>query len=101
MNDMVPDRDAILKALGHPVRREMLAALKDPAAHFSTQAHPLEMGVCAGSFEKCGLSQSTVSAHLSVLSDAGLVTSRKVGPYVFYARDEKMIDAFRSSLSDL
>lgn len=101
MDDIKPDRDAILKALAHPVRREMLATLKNPEAHFASQAHPLEMGVCAGSFEKCGLSQSTVSVHLSVLADAALVTTRKVGPYVFYKRNEAMIDAFRSSLSDL
>jgi len=98
---MVPDQDLILKALSQTVRRDMLAWLKEPEAHFSEQAHPLEMGVCAGSFERCGLSQSTVSAHLSVLTEAGLVTSRKVGPYVFYARNEAMIEAFRSSLSDL
>lgn len=98
---MVPDQDLILKALGQPVRRDMLAWLREPEAHFADQAHPLEMGVCAGSFERCGLSQSTVSAHLSVLTEAGLVTSRKVGPYVFYARNEAMIEAFRSSLSDL
>lgn len=101
MDDMIPDHDLILKALSHPVRRDMLAWLKEPHAHFAGQAHPLEMGVCAGSFERCGLSQSTVSAHLSMLSEARLVTSRKVGPYVFYARDEAMIDAFRTSLSDL
>ncbi len=98
---MVPDQDLILKALSQPVRRDMLAWLREPEAHFADQAHPLELGVCAGSFERCGLSQSTVSAHLSVLTEAGLVTSRKVGPYVFYARNEAMIEAFRSSLSDL
>lgn len=101
MDDMVPDHDAILKALGHPVRRDMLAWLKEPGRHFADQAHPWKMGICAGSFERCGLSQSTVSAHLAVLSAAGLVTSRKVGPYVFYSRDERMIDAFRASLAEL
>lgn len=101
MGDTIPDQDLILKALSHPVRRQMLSWLKEPEAHFSAQAHPLDMGVCAGSFERCGLSQSTVSAHLSALSDAGLLTSRKVGPYVFYARNEPAIDAFRSSLSNL
>lgn len=79
----------------------MLAWLKEPEKHFAAQAHPLDMGVCAGSFERCGLSQSTVSAHLAVLAASGLVTTRKVGTYVFYARDEPAIAAFRSSLSDL
>ncbi|MEO3384684.1 helix-turn-helix transcriptional regulator [Mesorhizobium sp. CAU 1741] len=98
---MVPDRDLILKALAHPVRRDMLAWLKEPERHFSGQSHPLGMGVCAGSFERCGLSQSTVSAHLAALSAAGLVTTRKVGPFVFYTRDERTIGAFRASLADL
>ena len=101
MDDTNADHDAILKALAHPVRRAMLSWLKEPRLHFPAQAHPLDMGVCAGSFERCGLSQSTVSAHLAVLAASGLVTTRKVGPYVFYARDEKAIDAFRSSLDDL
>lgn len=95
------DRDLVLKALAHPVRREMLAWLKEPEKHFAGQTHPLKMGVCAGSFERCGLSQSTVSAHLSTLSAAGLVTTRRVGQWVFYARDEAAIAAFRASLSDL
>jgi len=95
------DPDAILKALAHPVRRDMLAWLKEPEKHFAGQAHPLDMGVCAGSFERCGLSQSTVSAHLSTLSEAGLVCTRRVGQWVFYTRDEEAIAAFRASLSDL
>lgn len=95
------DRDIILKALAHPVRREILGWLKEPERHFSRQVHPLEMGVCAGQFERCGLSQSTVSAHLATLASAGLVTTRKVGHWVFYKRDEDTISAFRATLSDL
>ncbi len=103
MNDMLPDldRDAVLKALAHPVRRDMLAWLKDPAAHFSDQQHPLDMGVCAGSFERCGLSQSTVSAHLAALSAAGLVRSRRVGQWIFYSRNDDTIDAFRRAVADI
>jgi ArsR family transcriptional regulator len=95
------DRDLILKALANPARREMLAWLKQPEAHFSDQQHPLSMGVCASQFERCGLSQSTVSSHLSTLVAAGLLTQRKVGQWVFYARDEAAISAFRASLTDL
>lgn len=61
------DSDAVLKTLAYPVRREILGWLKQPERHFSGQEHPLEMGVCAGQFERCGLSQSTVSAHLAIL----------------------------------
>jgi ArsR family transcriptional regulator len=95
------DRDAILKALANPARRTMLGWLKEPEVHFAGQQHPLSMGVCAHQFERCGLSQSTVSTHLSTLVAAGLLTQRKVGQWVFYARDEDAIAAFRTSLSDL
>lgn len=95
------DRDAILKALASPVRREMLSWLKEPAKHFSDEHHPLEMGICAGQFERCGLSQSTISSHLAALVASGLVTQRRVGQWAFYQRNEPVIAAFRAALDDL
>jgi DNA-binding transcriptional ArsR family regulator len=95
------DRDEILKALAHPTRMEILTWLKEPQAHFSGQEHPLDMGVCAGQFERCGLSQSTVSSHLAVLQRAGLVTTRRIGQWVFYRRNEETIAAFLKTIGDL
>jgi ArsR family transcriptional regulator len=95
------DSEIILKALANPVRRDILAWLKEPEKHFSGQDHPLEMGVCASQFERCGLSQSSVSAHLATLTAAGLVTTRRVGQWVFYKRNEETIAAFRDTLSNL
>ncbi|MFJ1302102.1 transcriptional regulator [Bordetella genomosp. 5] len=92
------DRDLILKALAHPLRVDILSWLKEPERHFAGQEHPLSEGVCAGMFERCGLSQSTVSAHLAVLQRAGLVRTRKVGQWVFYQRDEAVIRAFLQDL---
>jgi ArsR family transcriptional regulator len=57
--------------------------------------HSFELGVCAGKiFEKSNLSHSTISAHLATLQRAGLVTTRKVGQWIFYSRNEALIDAF-------
>ena len=95
------DCDAILKAVAHPVRRDILAWLREPEKHFSGQEHPLEMGVCASQFQRCGLSQSSISAHLATLAAAGLVSTRRVGQWVFYKRNEETIAAFRATLSDL
>lgn len=92
------DLDEIIKALGHPVRREILQWLKEPEKHFADQEHPLEVGVCAGQFERCGLSQSTVSNHLAVLQRAGLVTTRRIGQWVFYKRNEEAIAEFLRQL---
>ena len=87
------DVDAICKALANPVRREILARLREPQAHFGDQEISYEHGVCAGKIDAhCELSQSTVSAHLAVLQKAGLITSRRVGQ--FFKRNEPVIEAF-------
>ncbi|WP_028220768.1 ArsR/SmtB family transcription factor [Paraburkholderia oxyphila] len=94
------DVDAIYKALANPVRREILACLREPKVHFADQELPLEHGVCAGRIDAhCALSQSTVSAHLAALQKAGLVTSKRVGQWVFFKRNEPVIEAFLALVS--
>lgn len=94
------DIDEVIKALAHPVRRDILHWLKDPQAYFADQDHPLENGVCAGKIDqRTGLSQSTVSAHLATLQRAGLVTSSKVGQWHFFKRNEETIQAFVRHIS--
>ena len=93
------DIDAIHKALANPVRREILVWLKEPEAYFREQEFPLANGVCAGQIDaRCDMSQSTVSAHLATLHKAGLITSRRVGQWVFFKRDEATIEAFLEQL---
>lgn len=94
------DLDEIIKALAHPVRREILQWLKAPEKHFADQAHPLEVGVCAGMFARCGLSQSTVSTHLAVLQRAELVTTRRIGQWVFYKRNDETINRFLRQIGE-
>lgn len=100
---MEPDQilpDEILKALANPARMQMLTWLREPELHFKKQEHPLDMGVCASQFECCGLSQSTVSAHLATLQRAGLVTTRRVGQWIFYRRNEETISAFLKHMNN-
>lgn len=93
--------DDVIKALANPVRRDILAWLKSPEREFPGQTHPYEFGVCAGLiFERTGLSQSTVSAHLACLQRAGLVTARRVGQWIFYQRDEAAIADFLARIHD-
>ncbi len=95
-----PDMDDIIKALSHPVRRDILAWLKDPQKFFASQEHSLELGVCAGKiFEKANLSQSTISVHLANLQKAGLITPKKVGQWIFYSRNDALIDKFLKQIS--
>lgn len=92
---MPDDFDDIIKALAHPLRRDILQWLKEPQRYFPQQYHSLENGVCAGQIDqRAGLSQSTVSAHLATLQKAGLISSQKVGQWHFFKRNEPTIRAF-------
>jgi DNA-binding transcriptional ArsR family regulator len=89
------DIDAIHKALANPMRRQILAWLKEPEVFFADQHHPFSLGVCAGAIDRrCDMSQSTVSAHLAILLKAGLITSQRVGQWNYFKRDEAAIQAF-------
>jgi ArsR family transcriptional regulator len=66
-------RAAILKALAHPTRLFMIEEL-------SKKSHC----VCELT-EMVGLDVSTVSKHLSILKNAGLVNVEKKGKQVFYS----------------
>lgn len=89
----------VIKALAHPARMDILNWLRDPETHFGDQEHPVAMGVCANQFQRSGLAQSTVSAHLSALTAAGLVTRRRVGQWIFYKRNEEAIATFLTQLT--
>lgn len=89
------DIDAIVKSLSHPQRRQILAWLKEPERWFSDQPTSLDNGVCAGVIDrKTGSSQSTTSAHLANLQRANLVTTQRIGQWIYYRRNEAVIDAF-------
>lgn len=93
---------AVVKALANDKRLLILAWLRDPAAAFPPQRDgDLERdGVCSLFIaEKLGISQPTCGEHLKVLSQAGLVTSKKIKQWVFYRRDERRIAEIKESLS--
>ena len=41
--------------------------------------------------DKLGVKQPTATAHLQTLARAGLVSSKRVGQWTFYKRDERAI----------
>ncbi|WP_341962630.1 helix-turn-helix domain-containing protein [Pseudomonas sp. RC10] len=93
--------DTAFKAMAHSVRRDILDWLKNPDICFPDQKHGRELGVSAGQIdERAGLAQSTVSAHLSILQRAGLISCRKSGACHSFKRDEKAIQAFVQLMSD-
>src|SRR5688500_16698004 len=68
------DLAAAFKVLADPVRLRLLSLI----------AAAPEGGACSCDLEEpVGKSQPTVSHHLSLLADAGLITKRKVGRWVY------------------
>ena len=80
---------------------KILKALAD-----ANRLHLLEL---LGSGEQCAcvllgnldLSQPTLSHHMKILCDAGLVTSRKAGKWIYYTRQAKALDEIASYLQAL
>jgi DNA-binding transcriptional ArsR family regulator len=92
-----PDTDVVraLRALANPIRLQLLSWLRDPEENFPLDgaiADPVEVGVCVTHIQaRVGLAQSTVSAYMSELERAGLVTATRVGKWTHYRRDERRI----------
>lgn len=91
-----------LRAMANDRRLLILDWLKDPRAHFREQMDGdlVDDGVC-GVFiaEKLGVSQPTVSEHLRVLSDAGLLRGKRIKQWTFYKRDEARIAQIKDAIT--
>lgn len=83
-----------LKALASDKRLQILEWLKEPRSHFREQVDGdlVGDGVCTVLIaEKLGVSQPTVSEHLKILSQAGLIRGKRIKQWIFYKRDEARI----------
>src|ERR1700738_3383382 len=95
------DIAAILKAVANERRLQILDWLKDPRAHFRPQVDGdlVKDGVCGVLIaEKLGVSQPTVSEHLKVLSQVGLLRAKRIKQWTFYRRDEARIREIKKAI---
>ncbi len=93
---------AVLKALASEKRLQILEWLKDPVGNFPPQVDGdlIEDGVCGNRIaEKLGVAHPTLTGHMRLLVDTGLVRSRKIRQWVFYKRDEEAIRAIARGIS--
>jgi ArsR family transcriptional regulator len=87
----------LLHAISDPARRRILRVLKSKGC--CSIGRPT--GMCACDIEqKVGLSQPTVSHHMSILRKAGLVLGEKVGPWMWYQRNEKALQELAEALGE-
>jgi len=92
----------VIKALANERRLQILEWLKDPTAHFRPQVDGdlVKDGVCGVLIaEKLAISQATLSEHMRVLVDAGLVRPKRIKQWTFYKRDEAAIAEFKTGLA--
>ena len=90
------------RALASERRVKILEWLKDPTAHFRPQLDGdlVKDGVCGLLIaEKLGVSQPTASEHLKILSQAGLLKTRRIKQWTFYRRDEARIKALKKLIT--
>lgn len=79
-----------LKALGHPVRLAIVRALAESSCC-----------CCSDVCSRLPLAQSTVSQHLKVLKDAGLVSFRRDGVRSAYVLNPVAFAALRADLEGI
>ncbi|HLE13336.1 MAG TPA: metalloregulator ArsR/SmtB family transcription factor [Anaerolineales bacterium] len=77
----------MFKALGNPVRLEILRKLSD-----------CNSCICGDIVDALPLAQSTVSQHLKVLKEAGLIRGEIEGPATCYCIDQEGLDWLKSKL---
>ena len=90
-----------IKALANGRRLMILDWLKDPRSHFPPQVDGdlAKDGVCALLLaEKLGITQATLSEHMRVLVQAGLVRPKRIKQWTFYRRDEDRIRAIKADI---
>jgi DNA-binding transcriptional ArsR family regulator len=93
----------VFAALASPRRLQVLQWLKDPRAHFPPQREGdlVDDGVCVLFIaQKLGVAQPTATSHLQVLARVGLVTSKRLGQWTHYKRDETAIEALKDWIGE-
>jgi ArsR family transcriptional regulator, arsenate/arsenite/antimonite-responsive transcriptional repressor len=88
--DQAADLAQLLKALADPTRLRLVSMV---AAHENGEACVCELT------EPLGLTQPTISHHLKVLIDAGILTRDKRGVWAYYALVPRALDALAAVLT--
>lgn len=79
----------IFKALGDETRLKIIALLH-------------QNGFCVGALARIiGISEASVSAHIRILRQTGLLIGEKRGGYTFYQINEELVDIMVAEIGDI
>jgi ArsR family transcriptional regulator len=93
---------AQLEVLADPTRRRILELLKRRGCCSCQSISAADPGLCICDLEPTlGLSQPTITHHVQVLREAGLVATRKIGRWVYCRRNEGVLDRLAAWLREL
>jgi DNA-binding transcriptional ArsR family regulator len=84
------DLAGLCKALGHPARLKIIEYLQT-----------VDRCICGDIVEVLPLAQSTVSQHLKILKQAGLIRGEIEGPRVCYCLDQNRLSTFKGMVAGL
>jgi DNA-binding transcriptional ArsR family regulator len=93
--------DRLLRAIANGRRLQILEWLRSPTEHFPPQVDGdlVKDGVCGILIaQKLSVSQPTVSEHLKILSQAGLIRGKRIKQWTFYRRDEAKIKDLKTRI---
>ena len=91
----------VLRALANERRLRILSWLADPTAHFPPQVDGdlVKDGVCGLLIaRKLRITQPTLSEHMRILVEAGLVRGKRIKQWTFYRRNEERLKEVRARL---
>ena len=92
-----------MRALANERRLQILEWLRDPRTHFPPQVDGdlVEDGVCGALIaEKLGVGAPTLSEHMRVLTESGLIRAKRMKQWTMYQRDEERIAAAKQAIQD-
>lgn len=88
---MTPEQIArVAKAMAHPERVRILQRFLWRRSHLAREIS-----------DRSSLAPSTVSEHLRILREAGLLATRREGPRTWYRLEPSALDAFAVAVAEL
>ena len=91
-----------LQALADPTRRRIIGLLQRKGCCSCELVAAANRGLCVCDLESAlGLRQPTITHHIQVLRQAGLITTRKIGRWLYCRRDEQALDRLAAWLREL